>query len=85
MECSVQERVVEEQTATFRPALGLAPHHQLTAIGSLQTLGENRGLSEGGQGSRLLEGGARLLWWALKSLGLPRAPLEATLWAVCDP
>lgn len=44
MESSVQERVVEEQAATFRPALGLTPHHQLTAIGSLQTLGKNRGL-----------------------------------------
>lgn len=44
MERSVQEGVVEEQAAAFRPALGLAPHHQFTAIGSLQTLGRNTGL-----------------------------------------
>lgn len=44
MECSVQEGVVKEQTPAFCPALGLAPHHQLAAVGSLQTWGENTGL-----------------------------------------
>lgn len=45
----VQEGVVEEQAATLSPALGLAPHHQLTVAGCLQTFGhKERG--QGGSG-----------------------------------
>lgn len=51
MECSVQERIIEEEAAALGPALGLSPHHQLTAAGSFQTWGEEqREGDEGRQG-----------------------------------
>lgn len=41
VECSVQERVIEEEAASFCPTLGLSPHHQLAATWSFETLGGN--------------------------------------------
>lgn len=37
MECSVQERVIEEQAASFCPTLGLPPDHQFTATWGFET------------------------------------------------
>lgn len=46
VERRVQEGVVEEQAPALSPALGLAPHHQFTVAGRLQTFRDK----ERGQG-----------------------------------
>lgn len=82
MQCAGKSR--RRADSDLLPSTGAHPPPPAHSHWESSDLGEKQRVkSEGGQGSRLLEGGAGLLRWALKSLGLPHAPLESTPWAIC--